>query len=37
MTRLTVGFFNDLPDSTGHDHHVCQRSIDMPAVREDRQ
>ena len=29
MTRFTVGFYNDLPDSTGHDHHVCQRSIDV--------
>jgi len=34
MTRFTVGFYNDLPDSTGHDHHVCQRSIDVPEAHD---
>ncbi|QIG78875.1 hypothetical protein [Stakelama tenebrarum] len=27
MTNYRVGFYNELCDSTGHDHHVCQREI----------
>lgn len=29
MLRYRVGFYNDIPDSTGHDHHVCQREIEL--------
>lgn len=24
-----ISFFNDLTDSTGHVHHVCQRKVDV--------
>jgi hypothetical protein len=27
--RYRVGFYNNIPDSTGHDHHVCQREIEV--------
>jgi hypothetical protein len=29
MAKFRISFFNDLPDSTGHDHHVCQRTIEI--------
>ena len=37
MADFRICFYNDLPDSTGHDHHVCQRTILIPnAVDEER-
>jgi hypothetical protein len=29
MALYRVGFYNDIPDSTGHDHHVCQREVEV--------
>ena len=29
MTRFSVSFCNDLPDSTGHDWHVCQSEVEV--------
>lgn len=30
MSGFRVSFFNVIPDSTGHDHDCCQRTIDVP-------
>lgn len=36
MAAFRICFFNDIPDSTGHDHHCCQRSIEiLEAVDEE--
>lgn len=29
MAAFRICFFNEIPDSTGHDHHCCQRSIEI--------
>ena len=31
MPSYRVSFYNMIPDSTGHDHHVCQREIEISA------
>lgn len=37
MAGFRVTFFNDLCDSTGHDHRCCQREIELPqAVSAER-
>jgi len=37
VAEYRVCFFNDLPDSTGHDHHVCQRTIEVSQVEGEEQ
>lgn len=37
MPRFTVAFYNVLPDSTGHDHHVCQRTVEIVEARDEAQ
>ncbi|MEW9857024.1 hypothetical protein [Novosphingobium sp. M1R2S20] len=35
MSRYRVCFYNDLCDSTGHDHHVCQKEIIVAGVENE--
>lgn len=37
MTSYRICFFNEIPDSTGHDHHVCQRSIEIDGANDREQ
>ncbi|CCW18074.1 hypothetical protein EBBID32_24240 [Sphingobium indicum BiD32] len=37
MASHRVCFFNAVPDSTGHDHHVCQRSIEISGAGDEAQ
>ena len=37
MPDYRVCFFNDLPDSTGHDHHACQRTIEILGAESEEQ
>jgi hypothetical protein len=37
MASYRVSFFNEIPDSTGHDHHVCQRSIEITGAEDEAQ
>ena len=29
IPRYSVSFCNEIPDSTGHEHHVCQREVEV--------
>lgn len=37
MPSYRVCFFNDLPDPTGHEHHVCQRTVEVLHVADEQQ
>jgi hypothetical protein len=34
MLQFRVRFLKCVPDATGHDHRICQRSVDVKAVDE---
>lgn len=35
MADFRICFFNEIPDSTGHDHHVCQRTIEVRQAHDE--
>lgn len=37
MADYSICFFNEIPDSTGHDHHVCQRTIEVQDATSEEQ
>ncbi|WP_404710381.1 hypothetical protein [Sphingomonas sp. MMS24-J13] len=37
MAAYRICFFNDIPDSRGHDHHVCQRTIEIADATDEGQ
>ena len=36
MSQYSVGFYNETSDSTGHNHHVCQREVEVAALSADQ-
>lgn len=36
LSHYSVGFYNETSDSTGHDHHVCQREVEVTASGADQ-
>lgn len=37
MPHFLVKFCNDIPDSTGHDFHACQREIVVRDMTDEKQ
>jgi hypothetical protein len=35
MADFRINFFNNLRDSTGHRHHVCQRTIEILEIDDE--